>query len=155
MQQLDADILKRELGANAVRTSHYPQSHYFIERCDEIGLLVFTEIPGWQHIGDAAWKDQAVENVRDMVKQYLIRHTDKLFDAGITLRSFSGACVLMNRRMMMHFTEEQMRRRMNSMIRDRQVVCVQIEKAVCWKMCIPTMILCMMEKQRDVSRKRM
>ena len=61
----------------------------------------------------------------------------------------------MNRRMMMHFTEEQMRRRMNSMIRDRQVVCVQIEKAVCWKMCIPTMILCMMEKQRDVSRKRM
>ena len=70
MQQLDADILKRELGANAVRTSHYPQSHYFIERCDEIGLLVFTEIPGWQHIGDAAWKDQAVENVRDMVKQY-------------------------------------------------------------------------------------
>ena len=70
MQRLDADILKRELGANAVRTSHYPQSHYFIERCDEIGLLVFTEIPGWQHIGDAAWKDQAVENVRDMVKQY-------------------------------------------------------------------------------------
>lgn len=63
MQQLDADILKRELGVNAVRTSHYPQSHYFIERCDEIGLLVFTEIPGWQHIGDAAWKDQAVENV--------------------------------------------------------------------------------------------
>ena len=59
MQRLDADILKRELGVNAVRTSHYPQSHYFIERCDEIGLLVFTEIPGWQHIGDAAWKDQA------------------------------------------------------------------------------------------------
>ena len=52
-------------------------------------------------------------------------------------------------------TEEQMRRRMNSMIRDRQVVCVQTEKAVCWKMCIPTMILCMMERQRDVSQKRM
>ena len=32
MQQLDADILKRELGVNAVRTSHYPQSHYFIEQ---------------------------------------------------------------------------------------------------------------------------
>ena len=70
MQIFDADILKKELGVNAVRTSHYPQSHYFIERCDEIGLLVFTEIPGWQHIGDAAWKDQAVENVKDMVKQY-------------------------------------------------------------------------------------
>lgn len=70
MQKLDADILKKELGVNAVRTSHYPQSHYFLDRCDEVGLLVFTEIPGWQHIGDEAWKDQAVENVRDMVRQY-------------------------------------------------------------------------------------
>lgn len=70
MQRLDADILKKELGLNAVRTSHYPQSHYFLDRCDELGLLVFTEIPGWQHIGDDKWKDQAVENVRDMVLQY-------------------------------------------------------------------------------------
>ena len=66
----DADILKYELGLNAVRTSHYPQSHYFLNRCDEIGLLVFTEIPGWQHIGDAAWKEQAVKNTGDMVRQY-------------------------------------------------------------------------------------
>lgn len=70
MQKHDADILKKELGVNAVRTSHYPQSHYFLDRCDEIGLLVFTEIPGWQHIGDDEWKAQAVENVRDMVLQY-------------------------------------------------------------------------------------
>ncbi|MCM1308169.1 MAG: glycoside hydrolase family 2 protein [Butyrivibrio sp.] len=70
VQRLDADILKRELGLNAVRTSHYPQSHDFLDRCDELGLLVFTEIPGWQHIGDAAWKEQAVRNVEDMVKQY-------------------------------------------------------------------------------------
>ena len=69
-QKRDAEILKFELGVNAVRTSHYPQSHYFIDRCDELGLLVFTEMPGWQHIGDAEWKNQAVENVREMVTQY-------------------------------------------------------------------------------------
>lgn len=70
MQAYDADILKYELGLNAVRTSHYPQSQHFIDRCDEIGLLVFTEIPGWQHIGDKEWKDQAVKNVEEMVLQY-------------------------------------------------------------------------------------
>ena len=66
----DARILKEELGVNAVRTSHYPQSHAFISECDRIGLLVFTEIPGWQHIGGEEWKEQAVTNVRDMVLQY-------------------------------------------------------------------------------------
>ena len=70
LQREDARILKEELGCVIVRTSHYPQSHYFIDECDRLGLLVFTEIPGWQHIGDAAWKDQAVENVREMVLQY-------------------------------------------------------------------------------------
>lgn len=70
MQRFDADILKNELRVNAVRTSHYPQSHDFISRCDELGLLVFTEIPGWQHIGDDDWKEIAVGNVSDMILQY-------------------------------------------------------------------------------------
>lgn len=70
MQEFDADVLKGELGLNAVRTSHYPQSHHFLNRCDEIGLLVVTEIPGWQHIGDEAWQAQALKNVEEMVTQY-------------------------------------------------------------------------------------
>ena len=70
LQAEDARILKEELGLTAVRTSHYPQSQAFIDACDRLGLLVFTEIPGWQHIGDTNWKIQAVENVREMVKQY-------------------------------------------------------------------------------------
>ena len=69
MQELDAVILKDKLGVNAVRTSHYPQAQSFLDKCDEIGLLVFTEIPGWQHIGDDEWKDKAVDNVRDMIRQ--------------------------------------------------------------------------------------
>ena len=69
-QALDADILKFELGCNCVRTSHYPQSHAFLDRCDELGLLVFTEFPGWQHIGGKSWKAIAVENVREMITEY-------------------------------------------------------------------------------------
>ena len=70
MQVMDARILKEELSLNAVRTSHYPQSQDFIDECDRLGLLVFTEIPGWQHIGDEEWQDIAVENVKEMVCQY-------------------------------------------------------------------------------------
>lgn len=70
LQKEDARILKEELGVNAVRTSHYPQSHAFISQCDKLGLLVFTEIPGWQHLGGDEWKDRAVENVKEMVLEY-------------------------------------------------------------------------------------
>ena len=70
LQREDARILKEELGCNAVRTSHYPQSRYFIEECDRLGLLVFTEIPGWQHIGDESWKEHELDMLREMIIQY-------------------------------------------------------------------------------------
>lgn len=69
LQYKDADILKYELGLNVVRTSHYPQSSHFLDRCDQIGLLVFEEIPGWQHIGDEDWQCLALEAVRDMIQR--------------------------------------------------------------------------------------
>lgn len=67
VQKRDADILKYELRLNLVRTSHYPQSIHFLDRCDEIGLLVFEEIPGWQHIGGAEWKEVSYNDVRAMI----------------------------------------------------------------------------------------
>jgi beta-galactosidase len=69
VQRRDALILKKELKCNIVRTSHYPQSTHFLDCCDEIGLLVFEEIPGWQHIGDQAWQDLAVRNVGEMIRR--------------------------------------------------------------------------------------
>jgi beta-galactosidase len=68
-QERDAEILKHDLHLNLVRTSHYPQSSWFLDACDRLGLLVFEEIPGWQHIGDAEWQRRAVENVRDMIRR--------------------------------------------------------------------------------------
>ena len=64
-----ADILKNELRLNIARTSHYPQSKHFLDRCDEIGLLVLEEIPGWQHIGDENWKHVACDNVKEMIER--------------------------------------------------------------------------------------
>lgn len=67
LQIQDAKILKQELGLNAVRTSHYPQSRHFLDACDELGLLVVTELPGWQHIGDDEWKQCALNSLTEMI----------------------------------------------------------------------------------------
>lgn len=69
VQRRDAHILKKELKCNIVRTSHYPQSPHFLDACDELGLLVLEEIPGWQHVGDQQWQDLAVDNVRRMIRR--------------------------------------------------------------------------------------
>jgi beta-galactosidase len=69
VQRRDAIILRKNLKCNIVRTSHYPQSRHFLDACDEIGLLVLEEIPGWQHIGDQAWQDLAVDNVGRMIRR--------------------------------------------------------------------------------------
>jgi beta-galactosidase len=69
VQRRDAEILKHDLKLNVVRTSHYPQSPHFLDACDELGLLVFEEIPGWQHIGDASWQDLACRDVDQMIRR--------------------------------------------------------------------------------------
>jgi len=69
LQWMDAEILKYELGCNVVRASHYAQSPYFLDRCDEIGLLVMEEIAGWQYIGDANWQTLALQDLEAMIKR--------------------------------------------------------------------------------------
>ena len=67
LQRRDAEILARELNCNMVRCSHYPQSPHFLDACDELGLMVWQEPPGWHYVGDAAWQGLVVQNVNDMV----------------------------------------------------------------------------------------
>ncbi|HEY5317580.1 MAG TPA: glycoside hydrolase family 2 TIM barrel-domain containing protein [Solirubrobacteraceae bacterium] len=67
LQRRDAELIKYELNCNMVRSSHYPQSPYFLDACDEIGLMVWEEPPGWQYMGDAAFQKLFLENVHDMV----------------------------------------------------------------------------------------
>lgn len=68
-QKRDAQILRNRMKCNIVRTSHYPQSRHFLDACDELGLLVLEEIPGWQHIGDEAWKEISIDNVGRMIRR--------------------------------------------------------------------------------------
>ncbi|MGO8891162.1 MAG: glycoside hydrolase family 2 protein [Streptosporangiaceae bacterium] len=68
VQRKDAEILKNEFNCNIVRCSHYPQSPDFLDACDELGLLVWEEAPGWHNVSTTpAWQDLVVQNVRDMV----------------------------------------------------------------------------------------
>ena len=46
-QAEDAKILKNILNCNMVRCSHYPQARAFLDACDELGLAVWQEPPGW------------------------------------------------------------------------------------------------------------
>lgn len=65
----DAEIIRNEFHCNIVRCSHYPQAPAFLDACDELGLMVWEEPPGWQYIGDADFQDQVVENVGDMIRR--------------------------------------------------------------------------------------
>ncbi len=68
VQRRDAEILRNDFNCNMVRCSHYPQSPHFLDACDELGLMVWEEAPGWAHVSPAiGWRDMVVQNVRDMV----------------------------------------------------------------------------------------
>ncbi|KAI1328765.1 glycoside hydrolase [Xylariaceae sp. FL0255] len=67
LQRRDAELIK-ELNANMVRASHYPQSPHFLDACDELGLMVWEELPGWSYVStDVAWQQHAINDVHDMI----------------------------------------------------------------------------------------
>jgi hypothetical protein len=47
LSRQDVALLKA-MNVNAVRSSHYPPDRHFLEACDEEGLYVMDELPGWQ-----------------------------------------------------------------------------------------------------------
>ena len=65
----DAEIIRKEFNCNIVRCSHYPQAEAFLEACDELGLMVWEETPGWGYVGDDAFQDLVVQNVGDMIRR--------------------------------------------------------------------------------------
>jgi len=68
LQIEDARLLK-ELGANFVRCSHYPQHPAFLNACDRLGLLVYEEIASWQHIGGNVFVENANQTLAEMIRR--------------------------------------------------------------------------------------
>ncbi|AMM22584.1 hypothetical protein AX769_20780 (plasmid) [Frondihabitans sp. PAMC 28766] len=67
VQRKDAELLRDTLNCVMVRCSHYPQSSAFLDACDELGLLVWEEPPGWQYVGDAEWRQRAKDDIAAMI----------------------------------------------------------------------------------------
>ena len=65
------DALKlRRAGMEVIRNAHCPQDPAFMDACDELGLFVIDNIPGWQFWNDAPIFAQRVyEDIRNLVRR--------------------------------------------------------------------------------------
>lgn len=65
----DAKKLK-DLGLEVIRNAHYPQDPAFMDACDELGLFVIVNTPGWQFWNEAPIFEQRVyQDIRNMVRR--------------------------------------------------------------------------------------
>jgi beta-galactosidase len=61
----------RDMGANFVRLGHYQQSRLVLDQCDELGLMVWEEIPWCRGgLGGDRYKAQARDMLRAMIDQH-------------------------------------------------------------------------------------
>ena len=61
----------KEMGANFVRLGHYQQAPLVLRLCDELGLLVWEEIPWCRGgIGGPEYREQARRMLRNMIDQH-------------------------------------------------------------------------------------
>lgn len=65
------DALKlKQAGMEIIRNAHYPQDPAFMDACDELGLFVIVNTPGWQFWNKAPIFEQRVySDIRTMVRR--------------------------------------------------------------------------------------
>ena len=70
-EEEERDIrLIKEMGANAIRTSHYPRGPHFYELCDRYGIYVWTEVPLVDAVTPTqAFRENTLACAREMVEQ--------------------------------------------------------------------------------------
>lgn len=69
MHRADMEMIK-EMGANFVRLAHYPQDPEIYKACDELGLLVWDEVPWCRGgMGEEVWQKNTMTMLDDMILQ--------------------------------------------------------------------------------------
>jgi hypothetical protein len=70
-QQIDKDYeIVKELGANFLRLAHYPHNDYAFRKCDELGIIVETEIP-WVNVCGVNATPAYFENIHSQMKEMI------------------------------------------------------------------------------------
>ncbi len=69
LQRKDMEMIK-EMGANFVRLAHYPQDPEVYKACDELGILVWDELPWCRGgVGDSVWQGNTKRLLKEMIRQ--------------------------------------------------------------------------------------
>ncbi len=60
----------RDAGLRVIRNAHYPQDPAFMDACDELGLFVIVNTPGWQFWNDApSFAAGVYSDIRNIVRR--------------------------------------------------------------------------------------
>lgn len=70
----DAEMLlseAKDLGVNMIRLAHYPQNEYTVRLAEEMGIVLWQEIPVWQGIDfkDASTWQKAQKMLKEMIRR--------------------------------------------------------------------------------------
>ena len=69
LHRKDIELIK-EMGANFVRLAHYPQDPEIYKACDELGLLVWDELPWCRGgLGGEVWQRNTKNMLREIIDQ--------------------------------------------------------------------------------------
>lgn len=69
LHRRDMQMIK-EMGANFVRLAHYPQDPEVYKACDELGLLIWDEVPWCRGgMGGESWKQNTKRQLTEMIDQ--------------------------------------------------------------------------------------
>ncbi|UJL46968.1 DUF4982 domain-containing protein [Virgibacillus sp. NKC19-16] len=69
VREEDFELIE-EIGANTIRVAHYPHSQYVFDKADEMGLVVYTEIPFVNEMTSTTeFAENAEQQLTEMIKQ--------------------------------------------------------------------------------------